>query len=195
MAQRLIAVTGGIGSGKSEVMRILGRHTKNLLSADAVNSELLDDPVYIGKLSALFPEAVKDGSLDKKILSDTVFSSGEKRKLLNGLAHSLIMDILLNRAKEMRGDVFLEIPLLAESGTAGLLDFIWLVKSADSFRVSRLKMQRGMTEDNILRIIGAQAGFLSDGANVRIIENDGNAKELEERVLALYAELKKTEYF
>lgn len=75
-----IAVIGGIGSGKSEAIKAaaeLGIHT---LSADEINSKLLCDADYIREIAAGFPQAVKDGAVDRRLLADIVFSDSAALK-------------------------------------------------------------------------------------------------------------------
>ena len=69
-----VAVTGGIGAGKSEFMRAVKELGIRTYSADEINAELLRDKRYIEKLSAAFPLAVKDGKVDKVALREEVFS-------------------------------------------------------------------------------------------------------------------------
>lgn len=82
-----VAVTGGIGAGKSEFMRAVKELGIRTYSADEINAELLRDKRYLEKLSAAFPLAVKDGKVDKAALREEVFSDEKKRKTLNALAH------------------------------------------------------------------------------------------------------------
>lgn len=77
-----VAVTGGIGAGKSEFMRAVKELGIRTYSADEINAELLRDKRYIEKLSAAFPLAVKDGKVDKTALREEVFSDEKKRKRL-----------------------------------------------------------------------------------------------------------------
>ena len=112
----IVALCGGIGSGKSavaEILRGLGAYT---LSADAINAELLKSPAYLVRLRKLFPEAFVSGDEpDRKKIREIIFSDEERRKKLNGLAHGEIMAEIARRA-EGKELVFVEIPLLAEAG-------------------------------------------------------------------------------
>ena len=86
-----IAVVGGIGSGKSEVMKKVASMGAATLSADEINASLLTSPDYIASLQSLFPTAVKDGVVDKHALAEIVFADETSRKALNALAHPLIL--------------------------------------------------------------------------------------------------------
>ena len=70
-----IAVVGGIGSGKSEVMKaVQGMNVATCVSADEINAELLKQKAYVEKLKELFPSVVKGGVVDKKALAKIVFN-------------------------------------------------------------------------------------------------------------------------
>lgn len=75
-----IAVIGGIGSGKSEVMKIAKERGFFCLSADEINAELLKTPSYIQKIATLFPSVVSNGVVDKGALAKIVFSDRGERK-------------------------------------------------------------------------------------------------------------------
>ena len=136
----IVALCGGIGSGKSavaEILRGLGAHT---LSADSINAELLKDPAYLVKLRKLFPEAFVAGDEpDKKKIREIIFSDEERRKKLNGLAHGEIMAEIARRAAG-RELVFVEIPLLAEAGAKNIADKICFVRAP---REARARAARG----------------------------------------------------
>ncbi|MEG2541428.1 MAG: dephospho-CoA kinase, partial [Clostridia bacterium] len=86
-----IAVIGGVGSGKSEVLNVARAMDIVCLSADEINAEMLTDSSYIKKIAEAFPNAVKDGKVDKGELATEIFSSHAKRQKLNSIAHPEIM--------------------------------------------------------------------------------------------------------
>jgi dephospho-CoA kinase len=188
----LIAITGGVGSGKSEVLKIIKKIDGNTLSADEINSELFYDISYINSLAAEFAEAYIDGKIDKKILASIIFSDKDRRNALNALAHPIIFRTVQKKAGEMTGDVFVEIPLLAETGQKELFDRVWLVVSDKNIKTERLKKSRKMTENDIFSVMDAQYG---DAERLKIaddiIENNGKIKELEKIVIDLYHKLHK----
>ena len=138
-----VAVTGGIGAGKSEFMRAVKELGIRTYSADEINAKLLRDKRYIEKLSAAFPLAVKDGKVDKAALREEVFSDEKKRKTLNALAHPEIR----RKIEEITGDAVIEVPLLFESGMTDLFDKVIVVppgsaKNREPLILSREKMAR-----------------------------------------------------
>ena len=109
-----IAITGKIGSGKSEVMSALKDLGAFTIKADEVNKRLLSDKVYLSMLKNHFPEAFTDGSFDKKTLTRIVFSDTNKRDLLNSIAHPEIYRIIKDECNSKKLS-FVEVPLLSEN--------------------------------------------------------------------------------
>ena len=94
--KKLIAITGGIGSGKSSAAQILLEMGYPVFSCDEIYREVILSPAYIQKVYQLFPECIIDGNIDKKILAQMVFADKSKLALLNGIAHPLIMGKLFD---------------------------------------------------------------------------------------------------
>ena len=148
-----IAVVGGIGSGKSEVLKKVASMGVATLSADEINAELLTSPDYIASLKSLFPTAVKEGAVDKRALAQIVFKDEGARKALNALAHPLI----LKRIREdARSPLVVEVPLIFESGAKELFDVVVFVKTPLEMRKQRLVENRAMREEDATARIAAQ---------------------------------------
>jgi dephospho-CoA kinase len=110
-----IAITGGIGSGKSTVSNILKVKGYPVYSCDEIYAELVNSKIYIDEIKKVFPTAVKQGKIDKKCLAEIIFSDKQERTRLNEIAHPLIMQTLLARMNESDSQiVFAEVPLLLE---------------------------------------------------------------------------------
>ncbi len=136
-----IAVIGGIGSGKSEVMKIAKERGFFCLSADEINAELLKTPSYIQKIAALFPSVVSNGAVDKSALAKIVFSDQNERGKLNALAHPEIMRVI-SECKE--SPLAVELPLFIESGDEAFDEIVY-VRAPLFKRILRLKKGRGMS--------------------------------------------------
>ena len=89
-----IAITGKIGSGKSEITKLLKEFGAFVVSADEMNKRLLRDKAYLCLLEKHFPEAFLSGYFDKKALTSIVFSDAKKREILNNLAHPEIFRLI-----------------------------------------------------------------------------------------------------
>lgn len=173
-----VAVTGGIGAGKSEFMRAVKELGIRTYSADEINAELLRDKGYIEKLSEAFPLAVKDGKVDKVALREEVFSDEKKRKTLNALAHPEIR----RKIEEITGDAVIEVPLLFESGMTDLFDRVIVVTAGEDARINRIASTRNISKDLAKNIIKNQA---TDDERIKIADyvviNDGTRKDLYEQ--------------
>lgn len=179
----LIAVTGGIGSGKSEVSQILKSRGATVLDADKINAELLTRSEYIEKIRKLFPTAVINGKVDKKKLGEIVFHDESARKQLNALAHPLILKEIDRRAKSCGGLIVVEIPLLTEVNDESAFDRIIAVTAPVSVRVARITERDGVSDEYARAVIRSQA---SDEAYCRIatdvIQNFGSVSDLEAKL-------------
>ena len=173
-----VAVTGGIGAGKSEFMRAVKELGIRTYSADEINAELLRDKRYIEKLSEAFPLAVKDGKVDKSVLREEVFSDEKKRKTLNALAHPEIR----RKIEEITGDAVIEVPLLFESGMTDLFDRVIVVTAGEDARINRVVSTRNISKDLAKNIIKNQA---TDDERIKLADyvaiNDGTRKDLYEQ--------------
>lgn len=173
-----VAVTGGIGAGKSEFMRAVKELGIRTYSADEINAELLRDKRYIEKLSEAFPLAVKDGKVDKSVLREEVFSDEKKRKTLNALAHPEIR----RKIEEITGDAVIEVPLLFESGMTDLFDRVIVVTAGEDVRINRIVSTRNISKDLAKNIIKNQT---TDDERIKradyIAINDGTRKDLYEQ--------------
>lgn len=173
-----VAVTGGIGAGKSEFMRAVKELGIRTYSADEINAELLRDKRYIEKLSEAFPLAVKDGKVDKSVLREEVFSDEKKRKTLNALAHPEIRQ----QIEEITGDAVIEVPLLFESGMTDLFDRVIVVTAGEDVRINRIVSTRNISKDLAKNIIKNQT---TDDERLKradyVAINDGTRKDLYEQ--------------
>lgn len=182
----LIAITGGIGSGKSEVCNILIKHGEKCISCDKINAELLLSEDYLSGLKAIFPDAFCNGKLNKKILKEYVAYSAEKRKALDRYAHEKIKEKMLEEVRASECErVFIEVPILNETDYAALFDKIWVITSNYDVRCQRVTMRDNVNVDFAAAIINAQKNDYDFGDKTVIIPNDGDVLTLEKTVLSL----------
>lgn len=178
-----IAVIGGIGSGKSEVMKVAKEMGITCLSADEINDALLHEPVYISKIASRFPECVAHGVVDKPKLASVVFSDEKKRRALNDIAHPEIA----RRIAECDADpLAVELPLALESGMATAFDEVILVSAPKSLRLKRLE-RRGVPEARANAVMRVQVPEkeLERIATV-ILPNDGSLAALRAEAKAAF---------
>ncbi len=177
--KRVIAVTGGIGCGKSVVCNLLSRYG-DVLSCDEINREMLLDANYIRRLKERFPEALINGTPDKRVLATLIFNNKEKRAELNAIAHPEIMKRLLKKIEEASSDlVFVEVPLLAGSGFAKLFKEIIVVHADEHVRLKRIAERDHITKAEAQKRIDAQnTPLVFSGAITYYIDNTGDMETL-----------------
>ena len=184
-----IAITGNIGSGKSLLTSFVKKLGGVTASCDDMNRELLREKSYLKKLSILFPNAVINGVVDKKIIREEVFSSKEKLQLLNDLAHPAIkkkIDKFFRDNKDCNC-VYVEVPLLFETGMEKLFDRIWFVTSSEENAVLRAVERDGVSKEQINSIRKSQAKFKRVESKVNeIFINDKSKEDLFKKVKEKY---------
>ena len=192
-----IGLTGGIGSGKSAVSRLLSSYGAVLIDADVVAREVVA-PGTPG-LAALVTECgagvlLPDGSLDREGLGRVVFGDDAKRAALNAIVHPLVgarMAELETAALESGAPAVVhDVPLLAENGMAPLYDEVLVVDCPVELQVARLVEQRGMAEQDARARIAVQATREQRLAvATRVVTNDGSLADLERQVKAVWEQV------
>lgn len=181
---KIIAVTGGIGSGKSTVVGLLNQRGYAVLSCDEIYTELLKDGKFLSGLKALFgDDIVKDGRLDRKKLSALVFSDEAALKKLDGYTHPEIYKELLNRARRAEGTCFCEVPLLFEDGAQALFDGVIVVLRDRDKRLEGVKLRDGCSESQADSRIKSQFNY--DNFNFEqyyVIHNNGDLQQLNKNI-------------
>ncbi len=156
----LIALTGGIGSGKSTVARRWVELGATEIDADLLAREVVT-PGSIGlqKVVEAFGSSVlaADGSLNRSALAQLVFASDSNRKKLEAILHPLIQDLALERVADLSGVVVYTIPLFVESNSKLKFDKVVAISCDEAVRVQRLVQNRGMTESEARSRVAAQA--------------------------------------
>ena len=194
---RTVGLTGGIGSGKSEVSRLLRTYGAVVVDADLIAREVVDvgTPGLAAVVEAFGVEVLQpDGSLDRAALGRRVFSDREALARLNAITHPRIAERtveLFQQAAEAGAEVLVhDVALLVENGLTRSYDAIVVVAAAPATQLDRLVRQRGMSEDEARARIAAQAP-LEDKLAVatHVIRNDGPLEELAPQVERVWTSL------
>ncbi len=162
----LLALTGGIASGKSTISRILAEKGAVIVDADAIVREVQapGSPVLSAIAAEFGPEVLlPDGSLDRPALGARVFGHPERLAALNALVHPAVREESQRRFRAaLSADptalVVYDVPLLAESRGTGEWDLVVVAHAPAELRVRRLVDQRGLSEAEARARIAAQAG-------------------------------------
>ena len=193
----VVGLTGGIGSGKSAVSRLLVGHGAVVVDADLVAREVVEPgtPGLAAVAERFGPSLLRpDGALDRAALGRLVFGDPAALAALNGLLHPLIAartSELVEQARTGGARVLVhDVPLLVENGLAPLYDAVVVVAVTPMTQLDRLVRLRGMDEGDARARIGAQA-VLADKLAVatHVVHNDGPIRDLPPQVAQLWAEL------
>jgi dephospho-CoA kinase len=188
-----IGLTGGIGSGKSTVARLLADRGASVVDADVLAREVVapGSPGLASVVQAFGPGVLTaDGALDRPALAAVVFGDAEARARLDGIVHPMVRA----RAVELIGAlphdavVVQDIPLLVETGQAGSFDLVLVVEARADVRVARL-VARGLAEADARARIAAQATDEQRRAVADVVlDNSGTPEELAAQVERFWAE-------
>lgn len=195
----LVALTGGIASGKSTVCRFLEEKGARILDSDALAREVVrkGQPAW-REIVEHFGESVitQEGEIDRARLAAIVFRDPEERAFLNRVTHPRIFQLMGERLREIeatghgKGVVVLDIPLLVEANAAHLFHMNLVVDAPPELQVKRLIADRGVSEEEAWARIRSQA---SREERLRhadlVIENKGSLKELAEAVETAWKEI------
>ncbi len=190
-----VGLTGGIGSGKSEVTRRLAALGAYVVDADVLAREVVEPGTPgLAAVAAEFGAEVlrPDGSLDRDRLGAIVFADPAARARLNAIVHPLVGAATAERFAAALADAIVvhDVPLLVEVGLAAAYDVVLVVAATAETQGSRLVRARGMSADEARSRIAAQAP-LADKLAVAdfVITNDGSLDDLDRQVQAVWLAL------
>ncbi|MDE7154465.1 MAG: dephospho-CoA kinase [Muribaculaceae bacterium] len=147
MKNRIIAITGGIGAGKSVVSRMLVALGYTVYDCDSRAKVLMDSSDEIkSRIGAeIAPEVVADGIIRRDMLAAIVFSDPEKLLKLNNIVHHHVRrDIALESSRVPL--LFIETAILYESGLDGMVESVWEVTAPETVRVGRIVSRNSCSE-------------------------------------------------
>jgi dephospho-CoA kinase len=192
-----VGLTGGIGSGKSEVSKRLAAQGAVVIDADAIAREVVARGTDgLAEVVEAFGKEIlrADGELDRPRLGDIVFADPELRGKLNAIVHPRVGARMaeLEQGAGQGAIVVHDVPLIAENGLAGGYDLVVVVDVPPRIQVERLVRYRGMTREQAQARMAAQASREQRLAIAGIvIDNSGSLAELDRQVGDLWAELRR----
>jgi dephospho-CoA kinase len=190
----LVGLTGGIGSGKSTVARLLADRGAVVIDADDLAREATGagTPGHASIVEAFGDPILSDGRVDRERLAEVVFGDPEARRKLEAIVHPEVGRLFAEALEPYRGTarvVVYVVPLLVEAQLEPMFDVIIVVAADEHVRAARLRA-RGMSPEDARARMRAQ---LSDEEREQaagvVIRNDGTMEELERRIDALWADL------
>ena len=196
---KVIGITGGIGSGKSTVSNIIKNNNFPLIDCDEISRELTqNDDAVLSEISRCFGDSVFDdnGNLLRQELANIVFSDSSKKKILEDIVVTRIFEIVRDDLSKHRSLgtklVFIDAPLLIETGLNRLCDICVLVTADIETRINRVEKRDGISRDRVLERISNQMPESEKKAVAdELIDNSGSIEYLNnsiERLINKYVE-------
>jgi dephospho-CoA kinase len=190
MARCNLLLTGGIGSGKSTVARLLGERGAEVIESDLIGHAVLAGPAK-QEVLATWPEVGACGEVDRRKLADIVFREAGQLRRLEAITHPLIRAEISRRVRESHGPlVVVELPLMVDWDLPGRWVRV-LVDSDPEVRLERLAAA-GVPESEAQRRMRMQPPRHTwlESADF-LIENDGTLEDLEAEVERMMARLER----
>lgn len=185
-----VALTGGIGSGKSTVADFLDELGAYVIDSDQLAREVVErgSSGYEAVLAAFGDGILTDGEIDRAKLAEIVFKDAAARATLESIVHPLVRDAAEKMVKSLPADavVINQIPLLVETDGAKRFDFVITVSADEDIRRRRL-IERGMKDYEITKRLAAQVNDAAREAIAHsVIRNNGSIDELRQVIEELW---------
>jgi len=192
----LVGLTGGIGSGKSTVARLLEKRGAVVFDADLLAREAVEPgtPGHAAVIERFGADVLAPGGeLDREALASIVFADPSARRDLEEIVHPEVRRLFAEGSEAYRDTdrvVVFSAPLLVETGMHTAFEILVVVSATVATQIERLMRQRGMSESSIRARIEAQAP-LEDKAAVAdfLVDNEGTLDELESQVDRVWNDL------
>lgn len=196
---KIVGLTGGIGSGKSTVARLLAERGARLIDADLLAREVVEPgrPAWEDIVREFGKEILNpDQSLNREKLAALVFADEQKRARLNQITHPRIGDEMLKRLQKFREEgaevALIDAALLLESPGTNWIRPVIVVAADEQTRIQRVCKRDGVGEEEVRKRLRAQ---WSDEERAKradfVIDNSGDLKALEKRVEEVWKKLRR----
>jgi dephospho-CoA kinase len=189
----IVALTGGIGSGKSTVGQIFAQLGATVIDSDQLARDVLErGSIGFDEVVAKFGDQIlKNGQINRQLLASIVFKDPVKRSELEQITHPLIRKAFAEviAGSSSNSIVINQIPLLVESNHDYKFDYVITVSAAEDIRTQRL-LKRGLTGDQIRERMHAQAtDQIREGIADSVIINENEEQDLSDQVEKIWEQL------
>jgi dephospho-CoA kinase len=189
----VVALTGGIGSGKSTVGQIFAQLGATVIDSDQLARDVIErGSIGFNEVVAKFgDEILKNGEIDRQILASLIFKDPAKRSELEQITHPLIRKAFAKLVSSASPDSIIinQIPLLVESNHDYKFDHIITVSASESIRSERL-IKRGLTNEQIKQRMQAQAtDQMRENIADSVIVNEKSEQEITDQVEKIWEQL------
>lgn len=186
---KIIAITGGIGAGKSVISRILEAAGYSVYDCDSRAKQLMNTSSSIKHaLTSKFGSGIySNGTLDRQLLSDIIFNDNKALAFVNSVVHPAVRDDIKQWAQQQEHSlVFIETAILNEGGLDTMINEVWNVVAPVETRISRVMKRNSISREKVMERI-AQQQDRPQGDNLIIIDiiNDNTTPLLPQLINAL----------
>lgn len=187
----VVALTGGIGSGKSAAADEFARLGATVVDTDVIAHELTGrGGAALPRIEEMFgKDFIASGAMDRRRMREHVFGNPAEKKKLEGLLHPMIREEGRRRIAAAAGPyVVYVVPLLVESGDPRRgVDRVLVVDAPEETQVARVRQRSGLPESEVRAILAAQATRAARRAAADdVIDNAGSLEALREQVAGLH---------
>lgn len=193
----IIGITGSSGAGKSTVCEILKKeYNAQIIDADKISKQLSKKgTVYLEEIVEKFGKEIllENGELDRKKLAEIIYSSNEKREILNNCTLKHIKEKIKEEVEKLKNNkkiIAIDAPLLFEAKLDEICEFVIAVIS-DNFEVQieRITKRDGITEEQAMARLKAQKpnDFYTQKSRY-VIVNNGKIEEVEKQIMSLWGQ-------
>ena len=189
---KIVGLTGGIGSGKSTVLKQFEDLGINTYSADKVAKKLINsNEDIIESIKSLFGDNIYDNNiLDTIKLSKIVFQDSHKLESLNSIVHPAVAKDFKSFIKTNHGDYIVkEVAIIFETNTEDNYDKIILVRAPIEDRIKRVVLRDNITKDDVIRRVNNQIDDSTIIDKCDYIIDNNNLVELKEKVINIHQDL------
>lgn len=185
----IIAITGGIGTGKSTAIATIKQMGYHVISADDTYNELLKNPDFVRGVHRAVGIKNDSDTLDRVAVSSAVFNEPSKLKALNEFTHAKIYEKMFEKSKNYPVS-FHEVPLLFESGYQDKYQNVIVIMRDLGLRIKSVENRSGLTSEEVLSRIKNQYDYENLDKNKHtVITNDGSLQEFSSKVKAVVNEI------
>ena len=186
-----VALTGGIGSGKSEVSHIFASLGTPVIDTDVISRQVVQPgSAALVEISASFGNdyLLKDGNLDRQKMRERIFKDPDARQMLENILHPRIrQEVTSQLAKLSSPYAIIVIPLLLETGQQAMADRVLVIDCPESLQQERV-MARDNIDQHLFEQIRSSQVSRQDRLNIAddIITNDADLAHLQRQVMDLH---------
>lgn len=188
--QLVLGITGGSGSGKSQVCKLLASMGAQIIDADEIGHNITSREDVLREIEVNFGKEMisQDGTLDRKLLGQTVFASKDALEILNNITHKKIFDSIEQLVKDSDDEIVaIDAAVLKKTKLKDLCDFVIAVVAPRDERVKRIMQRDFLSEENAINRINSQPTDSEYAHGVDfVILNNGNVENLNRRVIEIF---------